>query len=239
MSYFSHLGVEYKIKKTRWHVVDPMAEFLISEGVYNYVSNNPILSNDPTGMIGKNINDNLASTFIGPDGTIIEHRDDGDDNVYLVNDPSNWNGSKDDLPVVGKENPNVDYREGEKYKYYHPNDYDPSSLLNYLNSISAVSISKIAANKANNMLDNMSANFVPLFDASGKEVIGLVPKGKGAFAYKFVRFVKGAFEFIGPAGDVVLTVYNTNQWVQVNMLIIQLGQLLAFMSLSHMAGLLD
>lgn len=191
----------------RWGVIDPMAELTISESIYGYVSNSPINLNDPTGMMAEP--SSIKSTFVDPNGKVIKHIDDGDDNVYLVSDLSNWNGSKDGLSILGKEDPNVQYKAGDTYKYH--SGYDQASLINYLNTITAYGLAQKANNNASKMLDEMSVNFAPVFSESG-EVIGLIPKGKGALTYKFVRFSKGVFEFIGPFGDVVLTIHNANQF---------------------------
>jgi RHS repeat-associated protein len=76
-----------------WWSPDPLAEINYSVSPYTYVNNNPISNSDPTGMFGVNSNNDITSTFVGPDGKVIEHRDDGDPLVYHVGDPSSWNGS--------------------------------------------------------------------------------------------------------------------------------------------------
>lgn len=53
-------------------------------------------------------NEKITSTFIRPDGTIIEHRNDIDYTIYQVNDEDSWNKggkSKAGLSSVGLENP--------------------------------------------------------------------------------------------------------------------------------------
>lgn len=81
----------------RFTSVDPLAEIMPGINPYHFGFNNPILFNDPTGMMPNAI----TSTFIDPNGKIIDVRDDGDRNIYLVHDPDNWDGTKDGLATVG------------------------------------------------------------------------------------------------------------------------------------------
>lgn len=56
----------------------------------------------------------IASTFVNSRGEIIDHRDDGDDNIYLVDDVGDWDGSKNNMFIVGKERDGVDYNVGDE-----------------------------------------------------------------------------------------------------------------------------
>jgi hypothetical protein len=108
----------------RWFAPDPLSQF---HSPYDYAGNNPVNMIDPSGMWSYSAN-RLESTFIDPSGKVIDYRNDGDDNVYLVQDPDNWNGKKDVLPIVGKEDPRKTYRKGDQYEFY-----SYSSLLVPLN----------------------------------------------------------------------------------------------------------
>jgi RHS repeat-associated protein len=70
----------------RFTSVDPLAEMDYSVSPYAYCGNNPINRTDPTGMLGEV----LSSTCVDPKGTILDHKDDGDDKVYLVTDQKAW-----------------------------------------------------------------------------------------------------------------------------------------------------
>jgi Colicin E5 ribonuclease domain len=94
---------------------------------YHFSYNNPLKFNDPTGMIPERFDNgrqDITSTFIRPDGTIIEHRDDNDPTIYLVTDEDAWNSggrSKDGLSMVGIENPEYDYVPGQKINLLNKN----------------------------------------------------------------------------------------------------------------------
>ena len=90
----------------RWGVIDPLSELDMSVSVFGYVRNNPLRYNDPTGMFAEESQKDLASTFIAPDGTILDVRDDGDNNIYLIHSLAAWNpvgndSDKDGLAVIG------------------------------------------------------------------------------------------------------------------------------------------
>jgi len=109
-----------------WTVVDPLAEIDYSVSPYAYCKGNPVIFIDPTGMTVE-LPQPTTSVFIGPNGTIIEHRDDGDPNVYKVENISEWiaNGKKKDgLEHVGNEDPWVNYNNeiGHMYKYFIKHD---------------------------------------------------------------------------------------------------------------------
>lgn len=99
--------------------MDPLAEEYYNISPYVYCGSNPIAFIDPDGRSMEAI----RSSFITPDGTLIEHRDDEDPRVYLVKDPNVWreNGSKkEDAEHVGYEYPGENYASqvGQK-PFYH------------------------------------------------------------------------------------------------------------------------
>jgi RHS repeat-associated protein len=104
----------------RFWQTDPLAEDFHDLSPYNFVENNPISNTDPDGMSPIGIHDEpagLASTFIKPDGTIIEHRDDDDFGIYVVTDEAAWeaNGKTNEgLSMVGIENRAFQYTPGQK-----------------------------------------------------------------------------------------------------------------------------
>jgi RHS repeat-associated protein len=96
----------------RWGVIDELSESFNNLSPYNFSNNNPISFSDPTGLAPQG----FASTFINPNGKVVEHRDDGDNNVYLVGDDWKKGGSKEDLSIVGKEKKGMIYTPGLNYQ---------------------------------------------------------------------------------------------------------------------------
>jgi len=125
---------QYDPARPGWNSPDPMAESTPGISPYAYCFNNPVSHNDPTGMFGENTNNAWTSTFIKPDGTVIEHIDDGDPRVYMVFNEEAWKKGgkkKDGLPVVGFEDPNKNYKPGDQYTFYNPTE-DPNYKGQYL-----------------------------------------------------------------------------------------------------------
>ena len=102
---------------------DPLAEKYYSVSPYVWCLNNPINFTDPTGMSACHPL-YQASSFVSSDGTLIEHRNDGDPRVYLVQDIGAWikdGRKKEDAEHVGYEYPGTDYsRMVGNSIYYYP-----------------------------------------------------------------------------------------------------------------------
>ena len=105
----------------RFWQIDPLSDEFHDLSLYNFVENNPINNIDPDGMAPIGVNDDgpagYASTFIRPDGTIIEHRDDNDFGIYIVTDEAAWTAggrTSNGLTMVGIENRAYPYIPGQK-----------------------------------------------------------------------------------------------------------------------------
>lgn len=112
------LNVENRVQVQK--SVDPLCEKYYAISPYVYCEDNPINSTDPDGMesMGSLV---MASSYVTPNGVVIEHRNDNDPRVYLVTDIAKWrqNGSTSDgLSIVGYEDPNKTYQSGDHYTYY-------------------------------------------------------------------------------------------------------------------------
>lgn len=102
----------YDASVARWNGVDALAEEYIEWSPFNYTLNNPVRFVDPDG----NSVQRYESTFVDENGVVLDYRNDGDDNIYLVENVALWTayGSpKLYLPVVGKEVPGRRYQIGE------------------------------------------------------------------------------------------------------------------------------
>ena len=109
--------------------MDPLAEMDYSVSPYAYCAGNPVNMIDPTGMMGESSTFvlNTTSTFVDKNNVIIEHRNDRDPTVYMVENEKEWraNGSsKVGLERTGDEDPWVNYDNeiGNQYKYFEKHD---------------------------------------------------------------------------------------------------------------------
>lgn len=103
---------------SRWLSPDPLMEEFPDWSPYNFVMNNPLRYTDPTGLApeesdalkfeeldGRN---GLASTVVNERGEIIDHKDDGDDNIYL---------NSREGKVIGKEQKDKKYEIGDYLEF--------------------------------------------------------------------------------------------------------------------------
>lgn len=103
---------------SRWLSPDPLMEEFPDWSPYHYVHNNPINLIDPTGMSAEESyalnfeeldgRNGLASTVVNNKGEIIDHKDDGDDNIYL---------NSREGKVIGKEQQNKKYIIGDHLEF--------------------------------------------------------------------------------------------------------------------------
>ncbi len=100
----------------RWGNIDELAEDFEDLSPYNFSNNSPTNFSDPTGLAPEGAN-HIASTFVDGSGRVVEHRDDGDNNVYLVDDDWKKGSSKDELIILGKEKAGVNYMPGAYYQF--------------------------------------------------------------------------------------------------------------------------
>ncbi len=68
----------------RWGVIDPLSEASYDFSPYHFANNNPILYNDPTGMIGENFMNSIATTVVNEETGETYEVDDGYDFEFTV-----------------------------------------------------------------------------------------------------------------------------------------------------------
>jgi hypothetical protein len=107
----------------RWANMDELSEDFYEWSPYNFSFNDPINFSDPSGLAPEGSN-HWASTFVNSDGRVIEHRNDGDNNVYLVDNDWEIGGSKNGLSILGKEKPGMNYVPGFNYQFNENGELD-------------------------------------------------------------------------------------------------------------------
>ncbi|WP_158629426.1 RHS repeat domain-containing protein [Flavobacterium microcysteis] len=107
----------------RWGNMDELSEVFSDLTPYNFSNNNPISFSDPSGLAPEKYNNDdsymrsgsnyFTSTFVNKNsGRIVEHGDDGDDNIYLIDNDWKRGGSKEGLSILGKEIRGMSYERG-------------------------------------------------------------------------------------------------------------------------------
>ncbi len=92
---------QYDSSIGRFTSIDPYSTNFSDLTTYHYSYNSPILFNDPDGLFPEN----FASTVVNDQGMIIDHKDDGDTNIYLNSRAGQ---------VVGEEEEGEDYKVGDQ-----------------------------------------------------------------------------------------------------------------------------
>ena len=150
----------------RTPTLDPLAEKFYSFSPYSFLNNNPIRFIDPDGKqsidfdkVNRNENSNsgfsdgpqyIASTVVDNRGKIIDHKDDGDDNIYL---------NKRGGIVVGKERKGVEYTPGKTVRRA-----DLLEDFNYTNRV-ITDVSRINAEKKAGKNPNAQIHNCPVCSA--------------------------------------------------------------------------
>ncbi|TAJ12677.1 hypothetical protein DMA11_11785 [Marinilabiliaceae bacterium JC017] len=76
----------YDASLARWQCIDPLAEATEDYSPYHYANNNPLVYNDPTGMIGENFRNNIETTVVHSETGEVFEVNDGFDFVFYVSD---------------------------------------------------------------------------------------------------------------------------------------------------------
>ena len=176
----------YDASLGRWMNIDPLADSFYEWSPYNYSYNSPIMFNDPTGM-------GPESTIVDKNGTIIEHIDDKDTNIYL--DPGN---KEDPKIIVGTEREGETYTEGESIVVADLSDEGVEIILGNDSGDGDVTIAKteneVQAEKVAEV-KNFLKSWFGLGDGTGTEAPQMLgpkgPKGKKVSKNNSARRGKG------------------------------------------------
>jgi len=214
----------------RTPTLDPLAEKFYSFSPYSFLNNNPLRFVDPDGKqsidfnkFNRNENSNsgfsdgpqyIASTVVDNRGKIIDHKDDGDDNIYL---------NKRGGIVVGKERKGVEYTPGKTVRRA-----DLLEDFNYINGVitdvSRINAEKKAGKNPNAQIHNCpvcsarrcnGASHTNIRRATNSGVAGVATRGAiitttaSTYVYGWSGFLSGLFlGFSTGYGDDVFNQYD-------------------------------
>ena len=214
----------------RTPTLDPLAEKFYSFSPYSFLNNNPLRFVDPDGKqsidfdkVNRNENSNsgfsdgpqyIASTVVDNRGKIIDHKDDGDDNIYL---------NKRGGIVVGKERKGVEYTPGKTVRRA-----DLLEDFNYTNGVitdvSRINAEKKAGKNPNAQIHNCpvcsarrcnGASHTNIRRATNSGVAGVTTRGAiltttaSTYVYGWSGFLSGLFlGFSTGYGDDVFNQYD-------------------------------
>jgi RHS repeat-associated protein len=187
----------------RWWVKDPLSEFMMNSSPYQYGHNNPVNFNDPSGMMPEGI----TSTFIDPSGTVLDHRPDDDRNVYLVMNVESWDGSKNNLPIAGKEDPNKKYQKGDKWTFYQDPLFGPfeSDVVDLTGHVTAFTETALDGIKRSSVL-----NYIPVINEDGDIIAWFKTYEKVTF--KAIKITSKGLEVLGGFATVASIVSDISQY---------------------------
>jgi RHS repeat-associated protein len=181
----------------RFYNIDEMTESLSHLTPYHFSNNNPVFFNDPSGLYPNGSN-NLASTVVNDEGEVIDHRDDGDTNIYL----NSRSG-----PVIGQEEKGVEYKKGDKI--FNVDNSNPDySLFSLITNSAAAATSAVSVGVYNVPKE------ILVYDETGKVVGRWITNIKVPF--KALKLVNGVLQVVGPISDAVSVTVNTQNYIEGN-----------------------
>ncbi len=166
----------------RFNGIDKMAESFQSSTPYHYGNNNPMFFKDPSG---------LFSTVVNDQGEVTDHKNDGDNNVYL---------NSRDGAIVGKEDPNKNYKIGDQYTYHNGKQDFNWGIFKLQTSASnaAVAIAK----------ESTVITVIPIYNESGSKIGQWIARTKVPF--KALKMVGGILKPLGATVTALTAINDIN-----------------------------